>query len=414
MKIKGFLALMLGAVLLSSSLTGCGSSDSSVNSGEADSQAADNSGTDESKPALPDWYDEMNKRSIVSYGDTTMIHEKIKKAQSGEKVTIAYLGGSITEGASAGPDGCYAKLSYNYFKDKFGTGDNVEYVNAGLSGTPSKLGNLRLQRDILSKDPDICFIEFAVNDSRDDQHKAAYESIIRDLLEHDVAVILLFARMDSGYSAQDVMKPIGEYYSVPMISYADGITYAFDSGFMTWSDFSGDYTHPNEEGHALVAEIISYYFDTVGDIAEEKKEYPSETLHKGVQQGMMMLQSKDLTPDEPGSWNKGSNVSKFNNGWSHSTINGNDPMILSVTGKNLHLVYKEVKTNNYGKIRITVKSTGGHEIDTTINSVSKDGWGNPKTIQLAESDEEVEYEIQIRMADGDEDKDAQILAIAHN
>lgn len=37
-------------------------------------------------------------------------------------------------------------------------------MNAGLSGTPSKLGILRLDRDVLAYEPDICFIEFAVND----------------------------------------------------------------------------------------------------------------------------------------------------------------------------------------------------------------------------------------------------------
>ena len=40
-------------------------------------------------------------------------------------------------------------------------GDNVEYVNAGLSGTASALGNLRVQRDVLAYEPDIVFIEYA-------------------------------------------------------------------------------------------------------------------------------------------------------------------------------------------------------------------------------------------------------------
>lgn len=423
MKINKLLALTLCAMLMTAPLTACGGSDNSsdapVGSNDTTSEAPDSSEAAESEyepdPSLPEWYDEMNKRSMVSYGDTTIMHEKIKKAQSGEKVTIAYLGGSITEGASAGAEDCYAKLSYNYFKEKFGTGDNVEYVNAGLSGTPSLLGNLRLYRDILSKEPDICFIEFAVNDSRDSAHKAAYESIVRDLIEHDVAVVLLFARMDSGYSAQDIMKPTGEYYSLPMISYADGISYVFDNGFMTWSDFSGDYTHPNNEGHAMVAEIIDYYFDTVGSVTEEKAEYPSEPLNKNIQQGMQMLQSKDIEPDNFGSWKTGSNVASFRSGWTYyPTQAGNEPLIFTVKGKALHLVYKEVKTNNYGKIKIKVKSSAGDEIEKTIDPVSKNGWGNPRTVQLASNDEEVEYEIQIRMADGDEEKEAQILALAHN
>lgn len=69
-----------------------------------------------------EWTQAMYDKAMVSYGNTSMMQNVIKKAQSGEKVTVAYLGGSITEGISAGADGCYAKLTYDYFAQKFGTG----------------------------------------------------------------------------------------------------------------------------------------------------------------------------------------------------------------------------------------------------------------------------------------------------
>ena len=52
-----------------------------------------------------EWTQAMYDKAMVSYGNTSMMQNVIKKAQSGEKVTVAYLGGSITEGISAGADG---------------------------------------------------------------------------------------------------------------------------------------------------------------------------------------------------------------------------------------------------------------------------------------------------------------------
>ena len=80
---------------------------------------------------------EMFERSLTSIVNPSRIKAKIEQARSGEKTVVAYIGGSITEGYAGGPEGCYAKLSYDYFAGEYGTGDNVEYVNAGLSGTAS-------------------------------------------------------------------------------------------------------------------------------------------------------------------------------------------------------------------------------------------------------------------------------------
>ena len=84
----------------------------------------------------------------------------------------------------------------------------MTYNNAGIAGTPSKLGIVRLDRDVLSTDPDICFVEFAVNDGGENDFQMAYESIIRTLIEHDVAVVLVFAVTEEGHSCQEYMQTI--------------------------------------------------------------------------------------------------------------------------------------------------------------------------------------------------------------
>lgn len=48
-----------------------------------------------------------------------------------------------------------------------GQKDNIHFIKAGVGGTPSQLGMIRYERDILRDgrvEPDIVIVEFAVND----------------------------------------------------------------------------------------------------------------------------------------------------------------------------------------------------------------------------------------------------------
>ncbi|MBR6044209.1 MAG: SGNH/GDSL hydrolase family protein [Ruminococcus sp.] len=356
-------------------------------------------------------------KAITSLGDTTRIKAKMQKALDGETVTVAYLGGSITEGYSAGEKKCYARLSFEKFRDAFGKdgGKNVKYVNAGISGTPSILGNLRLQRDILSKDPDIVFLEFAVNDSQDADHKAAYESIVRDLLERDVAVVLLFSRMEKGYTAQSQMKEIGAYYNIPMISYADGLTYMLDKNLITWSEFSGDYTHPNLRGHAIVADMIGYFFDMAWKSEPSGSTYPEQPLNSMVQQGMQLYEyTGELKPESMGSWTEGSVNTFFKEGWTHSAKAGSEPLTFRFRGRSAYLIYKVINTGNYGTLKVKITVDGGEPTEKTVETLKSDGWGNPLILPLGKHSAEHDYLIEISMAEGSEEMKAEIFGIAHN
>ena len=207
---------MIGAAVLSAALllTACG--DTAQKSTATDTSAVSEAVS--KAPETPEKFQAaMVSRSLYSLGNTSRLKAKLRQAQSGEDMTVAYIGGSITRGETAGAEGCYAKLSYNYIAEKYGTCDNVKYVNAGVSGTPSVLGNLRLQKDVLDYNADIVFVEFAVNDAQDNTHKESYESLVRTVLtqENDPAVVLIFNRTANGYTAQEYMKEIGDYYSLP-------------------------------------------------------------------------------------------------------------------------------------------------------------------------------------------------------
>jgi lysophospholipase L1-like esterase len=204
---------------------------------------------------------EMVEKTFMDTGNTERLHAAITKAKNGETVTIAYLGGSITEGALAQPQPlkCYAYLSAHCFAEKFmPDAAKLNYINAGVSGTPSLLGITRLEQDVLRHNPDIVFVEFAVNDSSDLISQGVYESLLRKLLmsETQPAVILLFTVLSGGYSCQEHMSMLGRHYNLGMISVKDAIWPDIQQGTLAWSDYSPDYAHPTTEGHAFVAELI--------------------------------------------------------------------------------------------------------------------------------------------------------------
>ena len=77
-------------------------------------------------------------------------------------------------------------------------GDNIHFIKAGVGGTPSELGMIRYDRDVLRDgkvNPDIVVVEFAVNDEGDETKGVCYESLILNILsaENKPAVVLLFS-----------------------------------------------------------------------------------------------------------------------------------------------------------------------------------------------------------------------------
>ena len=121
----------------------------------------------------------------------------MNKAKSGQDITIAFLGGLITQGCNATKfEDCYASRTYKWFKDKFNN-VNVKYINAGVGATGSIIGAHRVEKQVLSQNPDIVFIDFAVNDKDSIYDKVAYESIIRRILsvENPPAIVEVFMRL---------------------------------------------------------------------------------------------------------------------------------------------------------------------------------------------------------------------------
>lgn len=345
-------------------------------------------------------YEKMVDRSLLSVGDMTRMSDVFQKAQNGEDITVAYIGGSITEGYNAGTTEFYAKtctdLLQGYFPDITVTG-----VNAGISGTPSLLGNLRLERDVLSADPDIVFVEFAVNDGQEADYKNAYESLVRTLLtqEKDIAVVLLFTVLDSGYTCQEHMSKIGANYDLPMISVHDSVYEEIEAGRMTWQDYSNDQSHPNAYGHKCITDFVDNYYQKVlpvvaENVGEVSKELP-DPVFSAKYMNMHYMDSATMDGVELDGFEQYDTHGSFHNGWMYRGTDGGS-MKFTVDCSVLEMVFKANNSDKYGTADIYVD---GEKVKSVVSNMS-DGWNNPVTAYLVDNDSSAEHTVEIRMEGG--------------
>lgn len=370
-------------------------------------------GSAAAEPAL--FTTEMAKQAVLSVGNTQRIQRAIEKARSGEEVSIVYLGGSITEGALASPQPthCYAYLSAQLFAEKFmPDAAQLRYTNAGISGTPSLLGITRVEQDVLSRKPDIVFVEFAVNDGTDPQSQMAYESLVRRLLhsESQPAVVLIFTILSGGYSAKVHMRQVGKHYQLGMVSVADVIQIELMRKSFEWSDYSSDYAHPNNAGHAFIADMIGHYFDQAAATPAEEYVIPEDAIYSGALENLQNLGPQDAAITDPGSFSYGAvSCYSYKNGWRYRPGDqAPQPMTFSVTASHLTFVVKQEKNQNCGSAEVWVDG----ECKATLSCYGDGAWGNPVTT-LVDLGDTALHTVELRIVSGDEGKNFNLLDVGY-
>lgn len=348
--------------------------------------------------------EEMFKRSLVNRGDVSRILKLINKAEKGEDLTVVFFGGSITQGCnSTTPEKCYVELTYDWFKEKF-KNVNVRRINAGVGATGSLIGVHRAERQVISENPDLVFVDAAVNDDEDYSCKAAYESLIKRLLasESKPAVIEVFMTMDTGFNVQEQQAEIGKRYNVPMISFRDALKCKVDKNEIKFADVLTDEVHPNDDGHYIISQLLINFINNI-----YKNDYKKEEEIKIINSvldtpcvfedryinGTIMNNSK-ITPKQIiGFVNYDEGFQVFQNGWKYT---GEDDkggrLVFELEARNIILLFKKSISANSGKISIKVNDKETVIIDTYF----KDGWGDYSATEILELSNEIKkYRIEI-------------------
>lgn len=380
-----------------------------------DAEIADESGVTAFSVSYEDmdYRERMTAISLVSVGNTSRLNEKLAALENGGEVTVGFIGGSITYGYTVKPEECFASRVCGYLKEKYPSG-TVNYVNKGISGTPSILGNLRLERDILQNNADIIFVEYAVNDGMEDDYKESYDSLVYTALksEKELAVVLVLNRTKEGHSAQEHMKEIGEYYSLPMISTADAFTDALDRGDIKWEDYYNDSSHPSPEGHRLFCDMIANAVEKSLETQSDEYTVPEQPFYGAPYRNAVLIESdydnsnENFRLDSLGSFKGKSSADGFSKGFAFDKST-NEPMKFTVRGNSLFIVCKRNNEQSMGKFDVYLN---GSRV-STINTNDPDGWGDPYAYKIIKWQDIHEMEIEIRPTEDSLDKTIDILAI---
>lgn len=381
-------------------------------------------------------YQKMIERAVLSVGNNERFLRAVRKAQAKEDVTIAFIGGSITQGAGAVPIAteCYAYKTYRGFVERFGGGteEHIHYVKAGIGGTSSELGVVRYEKDVCSFGeikPDLVIMEFAVNDEGDETKGDCYEGLMRKIWNspNEPALILMFSVFSYDWNLQERFIPMGEAFGIPMVSVKDAVTPQFAEAERVVSkrQFFYDMYHPTNIGHTIMADGICHYFDLAAekeltsDIVnppivksadfekvtyfDRKRVCPAAKITEGsFRETDVDIQSVErnlddyLTPMFPNNW------------MCDGTKDSSEPFVCQIRCKLLLMVMQDSGSNEFGKAKVVVD---GKEV--MIYDPKEVGWTHSNAVVVIREDEAADHVVEVSMAQGDEKKKFTILAMGY-
>lgn len=199
-------------------------------------------------------------------------------AQPVSDFSVVYLGGSITDGsdASSRETNSWRALTTAWMRKQLYT-FNQNHYNAGVGGTPSWYGLIRLQTDVIDRSPALVFIDFAVNDadsgrgSRTNYFYPSGEALIRRLraaLPNAKLVCNIFScpqnysfMVGSRVTARNLWLELASRYNLTLIrwdTYLEGLMGVGynDVAVEAYLTAAGN-VHPNDAGHAAAFATIS-------------------------------------------------------------------------------------------------------------------------------------------------------------
>lgn len=402
-------------------------------------------------------YGEMIRKSLMQAGNPARLKKALAKARRGEDVTVAFIGGSITQGAGAIPinTACYAYKTFQRFCRLAGKGteENIHYVKAGVGGTPSELGMLRYDRDVRrdgAVEPDVVVVEFAVNDLGDETEGECFDSLVRKILggKNAPAVILLFAVFASDWNLQERLAPVGQAYRLPMVSVRDAVVEQFykktgEGKLFGKSQFFYDCYHPTNLGHTVMADCIGHLLETVdgmpdvedglrleetlpplGGEFEKVRLYDRSVQAPGISVdcGGFGGQDEELhavemnldltqTAEFPHNWMhepEGNRAALAEGSFKAGDSSKNGPFVMDITCTALLLIYKDSGSRSVGCADVFVDGRKVLTADPHVN-----GWTHCNPVICFRGGERRKYHVEIAMADGDEDKEFTILGFGY-
>ncbi len=210
----------------------------------------------------------------------------------GEKlVTIVCLGDSVTGVYyHTGGKRAYPEMLEIAIKQAIPKA-NVTVINAGISGHTTQNGLERLERDVLSKKPDLVTVSFGLNDMTripEDQFRKNLETIVARCREIKADVVLCTpnAVISTGGRPTEKLERYCEVIRVTARDLKLAVCDQYRAGdaqrkqdAWSWRLTLSDEIHPNMDGHKLMAEELCRSI-TGKSVSLKEVEPPSPVLAK--------------------------------------------------------------------------------------------------------------------------------------
>ena len=381
-----------------------------------------------STPSAEEIYSEMVELSLKYEGNNYRLKKVIEKLRGGEEVSLAILGGSVTEGAGAGSnDKGYAYQFADALAETYAANgrEQIKYVNAGLSGTPSVLGWMRYQQDVvtpLGGTPDLLIIEFAVNDWQEPTGGRAFESMVYEALSarEDAAVICLCSVAKTGWNTQDVYLPIARQYQIPVVSMRNAVFITDSKTRISAETYFMDDYHPLYYGHQLMKDSLMNLLAKADESEiDEPAAVPTDAV-KGLDfTGIIQVDSKNPVKGmKTGSFGDtdekivGEYFTKsaaFPNNFYHVAGTKNDPLSMKVKCKKIIVNYKNATEDTFGKADFYIDG----KLVATADGHSGGGWNNCCVLLILDEEEAATHTLEVKMAEDNLDKAFTIFSISY-
>lgn len=242
-----------------------------------------------------------------------------------DNLTVAFFGGSITDGAGQNNGLPWRTRTENWLTSTYPE-VSFTFLNAAISGTSSEFGVFRTDRHVLAHDPDLVFVEFAVNDKEqvsDARTRATMEGIVRKIRAAqptaDMVFVYTTVRADAiNYYENDQLPPrtlihqqIAEHYGIPVIDVAaalvahkqmTGYPYRIEHGEPgAWdpaaNHYLPDHVHPSNLGHEVYGGEVQAVLTALLDITPPAAPVPHHD--PGLLSGHDMVSARILDHTHP-------------------------------------------------------------------------------------------------------------------
>lgn len=214
-------------------------------------------------------------RTLSTSGGVEVVDELSNtyyKLTTEKKLKVAYFGGSVTQGTGGTGGYCWRTATTEWFKKNFPSADVTE-INAAWGGTGTYWGYFRMDDAVLSHNPDLIFIEFAINDAykkRNRMDAALYmEGIVNKIQNKNpnCDIVIIFVtdksanRLGKEYEQLLGHKDVAEHYGIPVIDVGRVLAEEIERTGNEWTYYVSDYVHPNNTGYKLYADCIAGYLE---------------------------------------------------------------------------------------------------------------------------------------------------------